>query len=58
MKTKLIIQNLSVSFMVNLEILLKHEYSTKVEETKNKILEEIERDTSITADQKYKRSDC
>ena len=32
----------------------KHEYSTKVEETKNKILEEIERDTSITADQSIK----
>ena len=32
----------------------KHEYSTKVEETKNKIIEEIERDTSVTADQSIK----
>ena len=32
----------------------KHEYSTKVEETKNKIIEEIERDTNITADQSIK----
>ena len=32
----------------------KHEYSTKMEETKNKIIEEIERDTSVTADQSIK----
>ena len=32
----------------------KHEYSTKLEETKNKIIEEIERDTNITADQSIK----
>ena len=32
----------------------KHEYSTKVEDTKNKIIEEIERDTSVTADQSIK----
>lgn len=32
----------------------KHKYSTKVEESKNKIIEEIERDTSITADQSIK----
>ena len=32
----------------------KHEYSTKLEETKNKIIEEIERDTRITADQSIK----
>ena len=32
----------------------KHEYSTKLEETKNKIIEKIERDTNITADQSIK----
>lgn len=32
----------------------KHVYSTKLEETKNKIMEEIERDTNITADQSIK----
>ena len=32
----------------------KHEYSTKMEETKNKIIEKIERDTNITADQSIK----